>query len=149
MATDRRWPLDSYEISVSVSAINVSSVNDFRAIGFETVRIGTTRYSGTLWFFNGAPVHGNLPNADAVGYFRRGHFHGFMRPDYFDSVYALLRSERPVVLDFLEEDDGTVVILNLNAIQEPVGEVDRSRPLPDFGFSVRIDELEAVLGNSG
>ena len=145
--TEHRWPLDRYWIDLAVSAINVTSLNDFRAISFETVR-SPTRSSGTLWFWDGAPVHGNLPNADAVGYFRPGQLHGFMRPDLFDSVYAILRSERPVVLHF-EEQDGTVVILELIAVEEPVGEVDRSWPLPDFGFAGLIDELEAVATNSG
>ena len=89
-----------------------------------------------------------LPNADAVGYFRPGRLHGFMRPEFFDSVYALLRSERPVVFTFSEED-GTVVTLDLYAAEEPVGEVDRSWPLPHFDVSVLVDDLGATARNAG
>jgi hypothetical protein len=145
--TDHRWALDRYWIDIVSSAANVTGLSDFRTISFETVRIGTRRYSGTLWFWSGEPAHGNLPNADAIGYFRRDYLHGFIRADFFDGIYALLRSERPVVLHFAE-DNGSVWLLELLAFEEPVGEVDRSVPIPDLGFRDLIADLEATASDS-
>ena len=72
----------------------------------------------------------------------------FSDPDYFDGVYALLRSERPVVLHFAE-DNGSVWLIELLAMEEPVGEVDRSFPVPDFGFKDLLEDLEATARDSG
>ena len=138
------WQLDTYTVALAISARNVTGLNDFRTISFETVRMGLRRKAGTLWFWSGEPAHGGLPTADSIGYFRDDYLHAFLDPVFFDGAYALLRMEWPVLLHFAE-DEGSVWSVELIARGEPVGEADRSARTPDF-FSVGdlVADLESA-----
>jgi hypothetical protein len=139
MPTDFEFKIDKYTVSMAWS----SELKDFRAISFESVGSGWSRWYGTLYFFPSGRGDHSESNPHPVGSLRAPRrLLATLDLGDFDGVYAILRSERPVFLRGGGREDNRIEYMELHTNPEPVGEVDTT---PGHGIVVGTGDLIAEV----
>jgi hypothetical protein len=118
MTTSFAFEIADYRVGMGWS----TELTDFKWIFIESVAVPWLRITGTLYFF----PSGRSDQSRPVRYFGSArHLIVTLALRDFDSMYAVLRSERPVFLRGGGADD-LIEYLELHSNPEPVGEVDAS-----------------------
>lgn len=119
--------MTTFEFQVARYTVSMdwsSAVRDFRAIELEGEGLAWSRLQAVLYFFDGQRPD-DVGAKPPIGGFRvaeRRIIATLNLPD-FDSVYAILRSERPVYVRGSRTGE-RIDFLEIHSNSEPVGEVD-------------------------
>jgi len=139
--------MSTFEFTVANYTVSMDwsqDLRDFRAIEWEGAGPSWSRYRGVLYFFNGQrPDDGSKP---PIGAFRAEArtVIATLNLEDFDSIYAILRTERPVFLRGRRSGE-LIDFLEIHTNSEPVGEVDASPGRIVVGTGDTVDDIGDVV----
>ena len=138
--TTFEFEVGRYAVSMDWSA----DLRDFRAIEWEGQGPSWSRTGGVLYFFEGHRPDGSAK--PPIGAFRAANrrITATLNLQDFDSIYAILRTERPVFVRGSRTGE-VIEFLEIHSNSEPVGEVDGSPGRIVIGTGDTVDDIGVVV----
>jgi hypothetical protein len=139
--------MTTFEFKVNRYTVNMdwsNDIRDFRAIELEGEGLPWARLGGVLYFFEGHRPD-DVDAKPPIGAFRvaeRRIIATLNLPD-FDSIYAILRSERPVFVRGSRTGE-LIDFLEIHSNSEPVGEVDATPAQIVVGTGDVVGDIDGV-----